>query len=137
MFSLPPNVQLFAVKIRAITVICFFFYASSHLCRKKKIEVKEHPEATPNNILATNAIVGKLNEVSKVAEALDIALRDTQNCLELGGNLCSNSNSLDRKTDGNASIDGRESIDVGFFLLFFYLFIFPNLHVNICFRCRN
>lgn len=83
-----------------------------HSPRTKKYEVKQSQETPPNNILATNAIVGKLNEVSKVAEALDIALRDTQNSLELGGDLSSNSNSLDRKTDGNVSIDGRESIDV-------------------------
>lgn len=77
-----------------------------------KKEIVKDAECAPNNILATNAIVGKLNEVSKVAEALDIALRDTHHCLELGGNLSSNTNSLDRKADGNVSIDSRESIDV-------------------------
>ena len=96
----------------------------------------------PNNILATNAIVGKLNEVSKVAEALDIALRDTQNCLELSGggvggggssssgNANSNSNSLERKGDGNASIDGRESIDVsrphGTHIYIYIYIVLPN-----------
>lgn len=79
----------------------------------KKLPENEADSAT-NNLMATNAITGKLNEVSKVAEALDIALRDTQHCLEMGGNCSSNSNSLDRKTDGNVSIDSRGSIDVRF-----------------------
>lgn len=62
-----------------------------------------------NNMIATNAITGKLNEVSKIAEALDIALRETQNCLEMDN--C-RAHSLERKTEGNTSIDSRESTDV-------------------------
>lgn len=60
-------------------------------------------------MIATNAITGKLNEVSKAAEALDIALRGTQNCFDM--DRC-RSDSLDRKTEGNTSIDSRGSIDV-------------------------
>lgn len=64
-----------------------------------------------SNTIATNAITGKLNEVSKVAEALDIALRGTQSCFDM--DRCrSDSDSLDRKTEGNTSIDSRDSIDV-------------------------
>lgn len=62
-----------------------------------------------SNTIATNAITGKLNEVSKIAEALDIALRDTQNCLEM--DECGRS-LLDRKAEGNTSIDSRGSLDV-------------------------
>lgn len=67
-----------------------------------------------SNNLAANAITGKLNEVSKIAESLDVALRETQTILELDN---AQINSLDRKTDGNTSIDSRGSIDVRF--LFF------------------
>lgn len=80
----------------------------------RKIE-NENPStftAQPNaetNIIAANAITGKLNEVSKIAESLDVALRETQTYLEMTNNR---TNSLDRKTDGNASIDSRGSIDV-------------------------
>lgn len=91
----------------ASTIIDFRFLIEF---RPKK-DLEAIAEATPN-VMATNAIVGKLNEVSKEAEALDIALRDTQNCLEMGGNCSSNSNSLDRKTDGNVSIDSRDTIEV-------------------------
>lgn len=70
-----------------------------------------------NNIIATNAITGKLNEVSKIAESLDVALRETQTILELES---SNTNSLDRKTDGNTSIDSRGSIDVSYLIIIFF-----------------
>lgn len=70
------------------------------------------PMATQNiesNIIAANAITGKLNEVSKIAESLDVALRETQTILELDSARMS---SLERKNDGNTSIDSRGSIDV-------------------------
>lgn len=67
------------------------------------------PHNVESNIIAANAITGKLNEVSKIAESLDIALRGTQTILELDS---ARTNSLERKTDGNTSIDSRGSIDV-------------------------
>lgn len=68
-----------------------------------------------SNNLAAIAITGKLNEVSKIAESLDVALRETQTILELDN---AQTNSLDRKTDGNTSIDSRGSIDVRIFNFF-------------------
>lgn len=68
-----------------------------------------------SNNLAAIAITGKLNEVSKIAESLDVALRETQTILELDN---AQTNSLDRKTDGNTSIDSRGSIDVRIFTFF-------------------
>lgn len=63
-----------------------------------------------SNLIAANAITGKLNEVSKIAESLDVALRETQTILELDS---TRRDSLDRKMDGtNTSIDSRGSIDV-------------------------
>lgn len=62
-----------------------------------------------SNLIAANAITGKLNEVSKIAESLDVALRETQTILELD---ITRRDSLDRKMDGNTSIDSRGSIDV-------------------------
>lgn len=63
-----------------------------------------------SNLIAANAITGKLNEVSKIAESLDVALRETQTILELDS---TRRDSLDRKMDGtNISIDSRGSIDV-------------------------
>lgn len=47
--------------------------------------------------------------MSKIAESLDVALRETQTILELDN---VQSNSIDRKLDGNTSIDSRGSIDV-------------------------
>lgn len=67
-------------------------------------------------MIAANAITGKLNEVSKIAESLDVALRETQTILELDSVRI---NSLERKTDGNTSIDSRGSIDVSCFLVSF------------------
>lgn len=65
-----------------------------------------------SNLIAANAITGKLNEVSKIAESLDVALRETQTILELD---TTRRDSLDRKLDGtNTSIDSRGSIDVSF-----------------------
>lgn len=62
--------------------------------------------ATDGNSIASNAITARLNEVSKIAEGLDIALREMQNCLEM--NRC-RSNSLDRKTaEGNTSISSTD-----------------------------
>lgn len=84
----------------------------------RKIENESDPTAfcTVQNIesnnLAAIAITGKLNEVSKIAESLDVALRETQTILELDN---AQTNSLDRKTDGNTSIDSRGSIDVRIF----------------------
>lgn len=49
-----------------------------------------------------------MNEVSKIAESLDVALRETQTILELDS---ARTDSLERKIDGN-SIDSRGSIDV-------------------------
>lgn len=60
-----------------------------------------------SNMIAANAITGKLNEVTKIAESLDIALRETQTILELD---IAQTNSLER--NGNTSIDSRGSIDV-------------------------
>lgn len=74
-----------------------------------------YPAIPPNiesNIIAANAITGKLNEVSKIAESLDDALRETQTILELDN---ARTDSLERKTDGN-SIDSRGSIDVSYIL---------------------
>lgn len=68
-----------------------------------------------SNIIAANAITGKLNEVSKIAESLDVALRETHTILELDN---VQSNSIDRKLDGNTSIDSRGSIDVRILLQF-------------------
>lgn len=63
-----------------------------------------------SNLIAANAITGKLNEVSKIAESLDVALRETQTILELDS---TRRDSIDRKMDGtNTSIDSRGSIDV-------------------------
>lgn len=62
-----------------------------------------------SNIIAANAITGKLNEVSKIAESLDVALRETQTILELDN---AEIESLERKNDGNTSTDSRGSIDV-------------------------
>lgn len=68
-----------------------------------------------SNLIAANAITGKLNEVSKIAESLDVALRETQTILELDS---TRRDSLDRKMDGtNTSIDSRGSIDVSFLQL--------------------
>lgn len=62
--------------------------------------------AINGNLIASNAITARLNEVSKAAEGLDIALREMQNCLEM--NRC-RSNSLDRKTaEGNTSISSTD-----------------------------
>lgn len=47
--------------------------------------------------------------MSKIAESLDVALRETHTILELDN---VQSNSIDRKLDGNTSIDSRGSIDV-------------------------
>lgn len=79
----------------------------------RKIENENLPTlpiqpSADTNVIAANAITGKLNEVSKIAESLDTALRETQNYLEMDART----NSLDRKNDGNASIDSRGSIDV-------------------------
>lgn len=72
-----------------------------------------------SNIIAANAITGKLNEVSKIAESLDVALRETQTILELDN---AEMESLERKNDGNTSIDSRGSIDVSHsFLEFLHL----------------
>lgn len=49
--------------------------------------------------------------MSKIAESLDVALRETQTILELDS---TRRDSLDRKMDGNTSIDSRGSIDVSF-----------------------
>lgn len=51
--------------------------------------------------------------MSKIAESLDVALRETQTILELDN---VQKNSLDRKIDGNTSIDSRGSIDVSILL---------------------
>lgn len=67
------------------------------------------PQNVESNIIAANAITGKLNEVSKIAESLDVVLRETQTILELDN---AQSISLERKTDGNTSIDSRGSTDV-------------------------
>lgn len=62
--------------------------------------------AIDGNLIASNAITARLNEVSKAAESLDISLREMQNCLEM--NRC-RSNSLDRKTaEGNTSISSTD-----------------------------
>lgn len=47
-----------------------------------------------------------MNEVSKIAESVDDALRESQTYLH------NQTNSLERKTDGNTSIDSRGSTDV-------------------------
>lgn len=78
------------------------------------------PHNVESNIIAANAITGKLNEVSKIAESLDMALRGTQTILELDS---ARTNSLERKTDGNTSIDSRGSIDVS--VVFFFDRKFP------------
>lgn len=73
-------------------------------------------------MIASNAITNKLNEVSKIAESLDTALRETQTYLEMDS---ARTNSLDRKmADGNASVDSRGSIDVSIVPLFFISFLF-------------
>ncbi|XP_031619562.1 SEC14 domain and spectrin repeat-containing protein 1-B [Contarinia nasturtii] len=69
------------------------------------LPITQHVES---NMIAANAITGKLNEVSKIAESLDVALRETQTILELD---IGQTNSLERKIDGNTSIDSRGSID--------------------------
>lgn len=80
------------------------------ICSKSNfVDTSAPPDEFDSNVIATNAITGKLNEVSKIAEALDIALRGTQSCFDM--DRC-RSDSLDRKTEGNTSIDSRGSIDV-------------------------
>lgn len=77
----------------------------NHLEIFRKIE-NETASTLLAQTIAANAITGKLNEVSKIAESVDVALRETQTYLH------TQTNSLDRKTDGNTSIDSRGSIDV-------------------------
>lgn len=77
--------------------------------KNDSIDSSASTDVFDSNVIATNAITGKLNEVSKVAEALDIALRGTQCSFDM--DRC-RSDSLDRKTEGNTSIDSRDSIDV-------------------------
>lgn len=91
----------------------FQIYICLDLYRKNEDESDAPLPLTPNiesNLIAANAISLKLTEVSKIAESLDVALRETQTILELDG---ARTNSLERKTtDGNTSIDSRGSIDV-------------------------
>lgn len=76
-----------------------------------------------SNIIAANAITGKLNEVSKIAESLEVVLRETHTILELDS---TRRDSLDRKMDGNTSIDSRGSIDVSFPIRLTYLLMIVN-----------
>lgn len=71
----------------------------------RKIE-NESASTLSAQTISANAITGKLNEVSKIAESVDEALRETQTYLHNQTNL------LDRKIDGNTSIDSRGSTDV-------------------------
>lgn len=71
----------------------------------RKIE-NETASTLSAQTIASNAITGKLNEVSKIAESVDDALRESQTYLH------NQTNSLERKTDGNTSIDSRGSTDV-------------------------
>lgn len=84
------------------------------LCSYRKIE-EESDASVPmlqnieSNTIAASAITGKLNEISKIAESLDMALRESQTILELDN---AQNSSIEGKTDGNISIDSRGSIDV-------------------------
>lgn len=55
---------------------------------------------TGRNEMASSAITNKLTEIAEVAEALDAALRDTQNCLDLV-EMNSNPSSTEKKLDSN------------------------------------
>lgn len=96
------NNNSFFTTRKMILISAFYLYSKSDTIDSPIMPVT-------SNTIATNAITGKMNEVSQIAEALDIALRDTQNCLEM--DECRH-NSLDRKAEGNASIDSRGSTDV-------------------------